>query len=76
MTPEQRRHAIQVALGAQLELEAAEQCIKRTYIGYGLISPPTVSKVLRGRNCKVSSLVAVADALGCDVEITIRKRTA
>ena len=76
MTAEERRHAIQVAIGARLAIEAAEQSIKRSYIGYGRISFPTVAKVLRGDNCKVSSLIAVADALGCDVEITIHKRTA
>lgn len=76
MTPEERRQAIQVAIGARLALEAADQCIKRTYIGWGRISAPTVAKVLKGRNCKVSSLIAVADALNCDVEIVIHKRTA
>lgn len=76
MTPEERRQAIQAVIGARLALEAANQCIKRTYIGYGRVSFPTVAKVLRGDNCKVSSLIAVADALGCDVEITIHKRTA
>jgi hypothetical protein len=76
MTPEDRRHAIQVVIGARLALEAADQCIKRTYIGYGRVSPPTVAKVLRGQNCKVSTLFEVADALNCDVEITIHKRTA
>ncbi len=76
MTPEERRHALQVVIVALMALEAAGQSIKRSYSAYGQISFPTVAKVLRGDNCKVSSLIAVADALGCDVEITITKRTA
>lgn len=75
MTADERRQAILALVGAQLADEAAAQAIKRSYIAYGRVSFPTVAKVLQGRNCKVSSLFAVADALECDVEITIRKRS-
>ena len=76
MTAEERRHALMVVLGAQLEMEAAAQQIKRSNIAYGRVSFPTVAKVLKGQNCKVSSLVTIADALDCDVTITLHKRTA
>lgn len=76
MTSDERRQAILTIIGAQLELEAAEQQIKRSYIAYGRLSFPTVAKVLRGQNCKISSLIAVADSLNMDVEITLRKRSA
>jgi hypothetical protein len=76
VTPDQRRRALLTVLGAKLAIEAADQQIKRSCIGYGRISFPTVAKVLRGDNCKVSSLIEIADSLNMDIEITLRKRSA
>ena len=76
MTADERRRAIQALIGAELAIEAANQQIKKYNIARGRVSSPTVSKVLQGRNCKISSLFEVADSLDCDVEITIHKRTA
>ena len=76
MTPDDRHRALLTLIAARLADEAAQQAIKRSCIGYGRVSPPTVNNVLHGKNHKLSTLIEIADSLDCDVEITITKRSA
>lgn len=68
------RSAVLALIAAKLELARADQAIKKSCVGYGRISAPTVAKVLAGKNHKLSTLIEVADALDCDVEILIHRR--
>lgn len=63
-------------IASQLEQRRAECGIKRAYLALGVVSMPTALHVLQGKDHKVSTLVKIADSLECDVEITIRKRSA
>lgn len=75
MTPTERREAILLVIAAELELARADQAIKKSWVAHDRVSPPTVAKVLSGRrNYKLFTLLEVADALACDVEITIKRR--
>lgn len=71
-----RRTALLAQIAADLELVRAEEGLKRCYVAYGRLSMPTVLKVLRGGDCKISTLVEIADAMNRDVEIRILKRSA
>lgn len=75
MTSDERREAILTLIAAELELARADQAIKKSWVAHDRVSPPTVAKVFSGRrNYKLFTLIDVADALECDVEITIKRR--
>lgn len=67
------RHAILTLIAAQLELQRADRLLKQCASS---VSIPTVYRVLHGGDHKISTLLDIADALDCDVTITITKRPA
>jgi hypothetical protein len=66
------RQAILALIAARLTLLKADRVLKAC--ASEEISIPTVSRILKGHDHKISTLIALADALECDVEITIQKR--
>ena len=66
-----RQHLEQIAL--QFALLKADRALKACA---GFVSVPTVYRVLHAQDHKVSTLIQMADAFGCDVVITIVKRDA
>lgn len=73
MTPTERRQAILALIAAQLEIHKAGRLLKQCATQ---VSVPTVYRVLHAGDHKISTLVDIADALECDVTITITKRPA
>lgn len=71
MTPDERRHALQVTIAAQLEIEIADQSLKRSMI---IQSPSTLRNLLKGRNVTLATLVEVADGVNMDIEIVLHRR--
>lgn len=75
MSPLERQQAALELIAAQLEDARAAQAIKRYMICYNRkLSTATVHHVWRRRDHRISTLLEIADALNCDVEITIRRR--
>lgn len=70
----QHTQALLDLIAARLAREAADQGVKRAYIAYGRVSYPSVNNVLHARNHKLSTLIDIADALNCDVDVTITRR--
>lgn len=66
-----RRQAILELIAAQLEIHRADRALKQCVTR---VSIPTAYRVLHRQDHKISTLIDVADALGCDVQITITKR--
>ncbi len=71
MTPKARAQIALIA--AALASQKADRVLKQCC---GALSAPTVLRVLRGHDHRVSTLLEIADALDCDVQITIVKRPA
>lgn len=74
MTPDDRRTRIAAYLlkiAADLASARAGRVLKQCASAR---SVPTAYRVLHGRDHKVSTLIDVAESLGCDVEIRITKR--
>lgn len=72
LTPAQE--AILEAIAARLDDLMAAQAIKQAEVflrARGAVSPSTVGNVLRAHDHKISTLIAIAHALDCRVEITI-----
>lgn len=74
MTPTDRRRAMLELIASRLVVLKADRVLKACATED--VSIPTVSRVLRGEDHKISTLLAIADALECDVTIVIDKRTA
>ncbi len=73
MTPDARHQAILVKIAADLTLARADRALKACV---NQVSVPTAYRVLHAHDHKISTLLDVADALGCEVTIVIRKRPA
>jgi hypothetical protein len=71
MTPRARAQLALIA--ADLARQKADRVLKQCC---GHVSAQAVSRVLRGHDHRVSTLLDIADALDCDVTITIVKRPA
>lgn len=69
-----RRQALLAKISAELLILKADRVLKQCAAEGMSIS--TVHRVLHGGDHKISTLVDLADALECDVEITIHKRSA
>lgn len=79
MTPEQQTRRRLLA-SAHLELIRAELAKARAgrvlKACYKATSMTAAFRVLHGQDHRISTLVDIADALNCDVEIVIRQRSA
>jgi DNA-binding Xre family transcriptional regulator len=47
---------------------------KRSYFAHGKVSPNTVRRILRGKNARLSTLIAMADALECELVIDFKPK--
>ena len=68
-----RRQAILEVIRAQLVDARADRALKACVV---TVSVPTAGRVFKGADYKLSTLLDIADAMDCDVLITIQKRPA
>jgi len=73
MTPTERREAIIERIRLELARAKADRPLKALANG---VAVSTVCRILRRGDCRVSTLIDLADGLGCDVQVTITKRPA
>jgi predicted transcriptional regulator len=73
MTDRLRELATLELIAAQLSLHRADRLLKQCTRN---VSISTVHRVFQGGDHRISTLIDIADALGCDVVITIEKRVA
>lgn len=73
MTPDERRRALLTVIAAKLELEIADQHLKRSAV---MRNANTLRRILSGRDCRLSRLMEAAEGANCEIEIIIRRKTA
>jgi hypothetical protein len=71
MTADQRHQAILTAIAARLELEIAQQTLKRAAV---MQNANTLRRLLAGKDCRLSTLLAAADGVNCEVTIVITRK--
>lgn len=74
LDPHQAQEALLEAIAARLDDIRAQQALSQAEVflrARGAISPNTVGNVLRAHDHKISTLIAIAAALDCTVEIKI-----
>lgn len=62
-------------IAATVEAQLQARQWKRTAFAHGKLHPNTVRNVLNGKDHRLSTLIALAEALECDLEINILPRT-
>lgn len=79
MTPELKRDVLLASIAAQIDdrMAAMKLSQMRVYLlSDGRVDKNTVNRVRRARNHTIETLVELADALGCDIEVRVKPRTA
>jgi transcriptional regulator with XRE-family HTH domain len=61
-------------LAARVEALLNARRWKRSAFAHGKVSANTVRRILHGKNARLSTLIALADALDCDLIIDIKPR--
>ena len=76
-TPTDRQQAILALIAARLEDERAKRGLYKARLARESgLSERTIWAVFKGRDHYVSTLNEVADAMGCDLVIELRRRSA
>lgn len=77
MNSTERRQAILTLIAAQLQVEMADRALKQYVVALdGHLSPNTVRRILEGKDHRISTLADLADSMGCDLVIEIKRRVA
>jgi hypothetical protein len=71
MTADQRHQAILTAIAARLELEIAQQTLKRAAV---MQNANTLRRLLAGKDCRLSTLLEAADGVNCEVTIILTRK--
>jgi hypothetical protein len=71
MTADQRHQAILTAIAARLELEIAQQTLKRAAV---MQNANTLRRILAGKDCRLSTLLEAAEGVNCEVTIVITRK--
>jgi hypothetical protein len=71
MTADQRHQAILTAIAARLELEIAQQTLKRAAV---MQNANTLRRILAGKDCRLSTLLEAADGVNCEVTIVLTRK--
>lgn len=62
------------SIAARLEAVRQQQGAKKKFFAHGRLSENTVRNVFKGRDHRLSTLAEIADALDCDVVVSITPR--
>lgn len=73
--PDPQPESLLTRLAARVNSILAARRWKKSSFAHGRMSQNTVLNILHGKNCRVSTLVELADALDCDLVIDIQPRS-
>lgn len=74
MTPKERKEAMLELIAARLDAIMAERALTHAEVflrSRGAVAPSTIGNVLRAHDHRISTLVEIAAALDCRLEINI-----